>query len=427
MTTNHHSSFCWFYLNIIARIYHRAGGAPPKRRSQQQPRADMLLPRSCFRFRVKLILSIVALLLLFNYFGVFTHMFELDFNADFSYPMVGDVRKFARQLRHGQRPDRPPINLYNYTFLETAEHKCAADDSSAATFIAPRLVFIIKSAMENVDQRNAIRSSWGFERRMSDVTIRTVFMLGTHNPHQPQPADNEIQRLVEMEIDQYQDIVQADFHDSYYNNTIKIMMSFKWAIKYCPRSKFYMFVDDDFYISTKNVLRFVRNPVNYPEYLEEADETLRKLARRLSNTDMLPVNDSAAHLDEVREALRAHQGQHTVNGRKHVDEIRQYIDGKQRKIDNQIADDGGGGGGGDTIKKGSRQLLEMELADDVKLFSGFVFSSWPHRHKSSKWYVPLEEYPWHMWPPYVTGGAFILSREALNELYYVSMFTKHFR
>lgn len=392
----------------------------------------MFLPRSCFRFRVKCIVAAVALLLLFNYFGVFTHMFELDFNVDFSYPMVGDVRKYAQQMRHGQRPDRPPINMYNYTFLETAEHKCAvagADDSTTTAFIAPRLVFIIKSAMENADRRNAIRSSWGFERRMSDVTIRTVFMLGTHNPHRPQPADNEIQRLVEMEIDQYQDIVQADFHDSYYNNTIKIMMSFQWAIKHCPRSKFYMFVDDDFYISTKNVLRFVRNPVNYPEYLEEADETLRKLARRLSNTDMLQnvVNDTVAaaaapNLSEMREALRAHQ-LHTVNGRQHVDAIRQYIDTKQRNIDNQIVDDDV------QQQKGStgRQLLDMELADDVKLFSGFVFSSWPHRHKSSKWYVPLEEYPWHMWPPYVTGGAFILSREALNELYYVSMFTKHFR
>jgi hypothetical protein len=33
------------------------------------------------------------------------------------------------------------------------------------------------------------------------------------------------------------------------------------------QSRFYMFVDDDYYVSTRNLLRFLRNPVNYPRYL----------------------------------------------------------------------------------------------------------------------------------------------------------------
>lgn len=32
-----------------------------------------------------------------------------------------------------------------------------------------------------------------------------------------------------------------------------------------------------------------------------------------------------------------------------------------------------------------------------------------------------------MWPPYVTAGAYILSREALLDMYYASFYTKHFR
>ena len=53
------------------------------------------------------------------------------------------------------------------------------------------------------------------------------------------------------------------------SNTIKTMMGIQWARKFCPRSKFYFFSDDDMYVSTKNVLRFVRNPTRYPEYLED--------------------------------------------------------------------------------------------------------------------------------------------------------------
>lgn len=32
-----------------------------------------------------------------------------------------------------------------------------------------------------------------------------------------------------------------------------------------------------------------------------------------------------------------------------------------------------------------------------------------------------------MWPPYITAGAYILSREALFKMYCVSLYTKHFR
>nr|CAD7588247.1 unnamed protein product [Timema genevievae] len=70
---------------------------------------------------------------------------------------------------------------------------------------------------------------------------------------------------------------------------------------------------------------------------------------------------------------------------------------------------------------------EQRKFDDVKLFAGFVFVSAPHRHRSSKWYVRLSEYPYHMWPPYVTAGAYILSHDALVDMYYGSLYTQHFR
>ena len=62
---------------------------------------------------------------------------------------------------------------------------------------------------------------------------------------------------------------------------------------------------------------------------------------------------------------------------------------------------------------------------DVK--TGYVFHSPPLRHRSSKWYVSLAEYPYHLWPPYVTAGAYILSRQTLLDLHYGSQFTQYFR
>jgi len=149
----------------------------------------------------------------------------------------------------------------------------------------------------------------------------------------------------------------------------------RWCKENCIRSKYYLFVDDDFYVSIKNILAFLRNPINYPEYLEEYKEQLRKLNQRTLQQAKVNVSQPMPVEMVTRNLLN----------------------------------------------------LNMELPPDVKLFAGFVFNSAPHRHKSSKWYVSLEEYKWDKWPTYVTAGVFLLSREALLEMYYVSLYTKHFR
>lgn len=358
--------------------------------------------RFTYRFRLKYILLSIVSVYVLIYLGAFTHFFELEFDEEtFAWPFDGDVQRIAALKRRGQPTDQEPINLYNYTFLKPCDTKCR---TSEGDLLAPRLVFIVKSAMRNYGRRQAIRNTWGFERRMSNVVIRTVFVLGVPSAREPEPV--ALQHLVDVESEQYNDVVQADFHDSYYNNTIKTMVGFRWAIQNCPRSQFYMFVDDDFYVSAKNVLNFVRNPVNYPEYLEEAEETLRKLARRLSQADAV-ANSSA--LEEAQHVLQHNEAINTNENREYLRRIRKYVE----KHDSQ--------------KLKQRKLMEMELAEDARLFSGFVFRSAPHRHRSSKWYVSLDEYPWHMWPAYVTAGAFVLSREALIQLYYASLYTKHFR
>ncbi|KAJ1521242.1 hypothetical protein ONE63_002927 [Megalurothrips usitatus] len=268
---------------------------------------------------------------LLHYFGVFTHLFERSYDSDFEYPYEGNVQELVSQLRNREHPDIPPITLYNYTFLSACKKKCEDDD-----YPQLRLVYLVKSALNHFEQRDAIRRSWGFERRFSDVPLRTVFLLGTS-------GDQELQRKIAEEQIMNGDIVQADFMDVYFNNTIKTMMGFKWIMENCLNSKFYMFVDDDMYVSTKNVLSFLRDPTDYP------------------------------------------------------------------------------------LLKGNVIRSDFELPEDVKLMAGYVFVSAPHRHRMSKWYVPLSEYPYHLWPPYVTAGAFTLSKEAVVDLFYGSMYTKHFR
>lgn len=278
---------------------------------------------------------------IFYIFGVFTHLFELDYYEHFSYPLDLNLTGCIEGYKHDKPCTTLPINNYNYPFISKCEHKCSMyNDKDQA-----RVVYIVKSALKHFKRRSAIRQTWGYEKRFSDVPIVTVFVLGYN------PEDHQLQKEISEENKKYGDIVQAKFIDTYYNNSIKTMMGFKWAANYCNHSKFYFFADDDFYVSTRNVLRFIRNPLQYPQYLEMPVETIQ-------------------------------------------------------------------------VKN---NMMDYELPANIKLFSGFVFVSSPHRHYTSKWYTSLQEYPYHLWPPYVTAGAYIVSHQVVLDFYFASKFTKHFR
>ena len=50
-----------------------------------------------------------------------------------------------------------------------------------------------------------------------------------------------------------------------------------------------------------------------------------------------------------------------------------------------------------------------------------------YRCRHREWATPLEEYPYSVYPPYVHGGAYVLSREALRDVYRASVFTRYIR
>merc|ERR1719187_1811729 len=113
------------------------------------------------------------------------------------------------------------------------------------------------------------------------------------------------------------------------------MMGIKWVKTHCKSVEHIMFSDDDMYISTKNVLRFIRNPKFYPAYLEKP--FLRDVG----------MNESDLSAPGV-------------------------VYGK--------------------ANWGVNKLHNID-----KLFAGYIFFSPPHRHKFGKWYVSLLEYPYSMW------------------------------
>ncbi|ESO97806.1 hypothetical protein LOTGIDRAFT_95711, partial [Lottia gigantea] len=98
----------------------------------------------------------------------------------------------------------------------------------------PLLLILVLSKAENARQRHAIRSTYGSVVR--DVNL--VFLFGKTN-------SSEMESLVQKEADVFGDIVQADFVESYYNLTYKVLMGFKWVKHFCPGAINIMKADED--------------------------------------------------------------------------------------------------------------------------------------------------------------------------------------
>ena len=115
------------------------------------------------------------------------------------------------------------------------------------------LISYIHTAPSHYKRRMIIRETWGNAKYYSDVTVRVVFVMG-RTFDKP-----EVQSALEFESEQYGDIVQEDFLDSYKNLTYKGIGALKWITNYCSHAKFVLKADDDIFVNTFTLLRHLKS------------------------------------------------------------------------------------------------------------------------------------------------------------------------
>ena len=110
------------------------------------------------------------------------------------------------------------------------------------------VVVLVHTAIGNFERRKIIRNTWGnismFER------IRVVFLLG-------QPERKQYQNAINFENEQYNDIVQGSFLDTYQNLTHKALLGLRWVVENCGQAKFVLKVDDDVIVNTPRLLKIL--------------------------------------------------------------------------------------------------------------------------------------------------------------------------
>ncbi|XP_039097754.1 beta-1,3-galactosyltransferase 4 [Hyaena hyaena] len=118
----------------------------------------------------------------------------------------------------------------------------------------PFLLILVSTAPENLNQRNAIRASWGGLREARGLRVQTLFLLGEPSLRHPIRESHEIEIDLAREAATRGDILQAAFRDSYRNLTLKTLIGLNWADRHCSMARYILKTDDDVFVNVPELV-----------------------------------------------------------------------------------------------------------------------------------------------------------------------------
>ncbi|KAM4545662.1 N-acetyllactosaminide beta-1,3-N-acetylglucosaminyltransferase 3-like [Odontesthes bonariensis] len=193
-------------------------------------------------------------------FDVPTKLSNRSLPYEYSWPKCQINSSAADALNFNTLPGNIKDFLYyrhcrHFPMLLDIPDKCGGADGSAEVF----LLLVIKSSPENYDRREVLRKTWAKERLQNGVWIQRLFISGTLNSGF---AKKRLNKLLELEQRENNDILQWDFNDSFYNLTLKQILFLEWMERNCPHARFLLNGDDDVLANTDNMVQYLLNLEN---------------------------------------------------------------------------------------------------------------------------------------------------------------------
>lgn len=141
--------------------------------------------------------------------------------------------------------------LSNYTTKPPVVEHHIHRTKLLSTAICPNTLFLlilVSTNVGNVDRRHLIRKTWGADYSIK-TKWKTVFLLGKN-------SNEEEMKTAKKESEIYGDMVQADYHEHFWNMSYKVAMGFEWSVKYCSFS-YLLKSDDDVFVNTFGMMDFL--------------------------------------------------------------------------------------------------------------------------------------------------------------------------
>ncbi|PNI50557.1 B3GNT3 isoform 3, partial [Pan troglodytes] len=150
-----------------------------------------------------------------------------------------------------------PQHVQNFLLYRHCRHFPLLQDVPPSKCAQPVfLLLVIKSSPSNYVRRELLRRTWGRERKVRGLQLRLLFLVGTaSNPHEAR----KVNRLLELEAQTHGDILQWDFHDSFFNLTLKQVLFLQWQETRCANASFVLNGDDDVFAHTDNMVFYLQD------------------------------------------------------------------------------------------------------------------------------------------------------------------------
>lgn len=118
------------------------------------------------------------------------------------------------------------------------------------------LLLVIKSSPGNYERREVLRKTWAKERQINGRWVRRIFISGTKGEG---PEKIRMDKLLELEQQEHNDIIQWDFKDAFINLTLKQALFLDWFEKNCAHASFLLNGDDDVFAHTENMVDYLQS------------------------------------------------------------------------------------------------------------------------------------------------------------------------
>ncbi|XP_040580925.1 beta-1,3-galactosyltransferase 1 [Lepeophtheirus salmonis] len=119
-------------------------------------------------------------------------------------------------------------------------------------------LIVIHSRLESFDTRKVIRDTWGKVLKKLSNNSSYIFVIGRE-----ESLSNGNRKILDTEITDHGDILQEDFIDSYYNLTLKSIISLKFLTRtviWTKKPRRFLKIDDDVFLNIPLLLKSVFSP-----------------------------------------------------------------------------------------------------------------------------------------------------------------------
>lgn len=152
--------------------------------------------------------------------------------------ILGDVKEDSSRLS----------NSAEFKYI-ISKPKCSRGSS------APYFVTLVHTSPTRFERRIASRDTWAH----ADSRTLTYFLMGMTN-------SSKVQNRINEEEEEFNDIIQGNFMDSYRNMTYKHIMALKWFSDNCPHVKYLVKLDDDVFVNIPAIYQYLitnEQSINY--------------------------------------------------------------------------------------------------------------------------------------------------------------------